>query len=465
MVPFFPKIIANKGILVYFLSLTIVTVCFSSHAMGIEYIALGIMWVSGFFAFTASNTKKWAKLNPSRFCKTIFWTAFGLRILWVIFSYFFFQARYGQPFEFGAADSIGYHDTAEWWAGMPLEQFTSSISFSGGISDFGYPFWLTCIYSIFGPSIIIARFFKAILSSFTCVLIYRLASRNIGEFPGRMAAIFSVFMPNLVIYCGLHLKETEMIFCILMFLERADYLIRNRKYNFWNIAVPALFAFSLFFFRTVLGVVALMSFFAGLLFTSSRIVGKAKRILLIVFWIFVVAIFVGGTISMEINKYWNLRDSNEITKRAYQASKGAKLAKYATGTVIAPAIFILPLSTMVDTNQDNQMLLHGGNYIRNFMGVFVLIALFHAIFKGRNWREFSLIGAFAIGYLGIIAVSGFGNAERFLLPALPCLLIITAYGVSLLTGTYYKWVKYWYIIVIFLEVSWTVAKMINHGGF
>lgn len=465
MVPFFPKIIANKGILVYFLSLAIVTVCFSSHAMGIEYIVLGIMWVSGFFTFSASNTKKWAKLNTAQFCKTIFWTAFGLRIIWVIFSYFFFQAKYGQPFEFEAADSIGYHQEAEWLSSAGWETAFNYWSHSGGVSDTGYPFWLTCIYNVFGPSIIIARFFKAILSSFTCILVYKLASRNIGEFPGRMAAIFSVVMPNLIIYCGLHVKETEMIFCILMFLERADYLIRIRKYNFVNIIVPALFAFSLFFFRTVLGVVALMAFFAGLLFTSSRIVGTAKRILLIVFWTFVVTTFVGGTISMEINNYWNLRDYNEAAKRAHQVAGGAQLAQYAKGAVLAPAIFILPLSTMVDTNQDTQMILHGGNFVRNFMGVFVLIALFHAIFKGRNWRDLSLIGAFTIGYLGIIAVSGYGNAERFLLPTLPCLLIMAAYGVSLLNGKYYKWVKYWYVIVIFLEISWATAKMINHGGF
>lgn len=463
MISIFPKQIANKGIFIYIISLSIVSLCFFSHAMGIEYIVLGITWVSGFFTFTASNTKKWAKLSSIRFCKTIFWTAFGLRIAWIIFSYFFFQAKYGQPFELGAADSLGYHEEAKWISQAGWDMAFNYWAHSGGVSDTGYPFWLTCIYTIFGPSIIIARFFKAILSSFTCVLIYKLARRNIGELPGRMAAIFSVFMPNLIIYCGLHVKETEMIFCILMFLERADYLIRIRKYNFWNIIVPALFAFSLFFFRTVLGVVAIMAFFAGLLFTSSRIVGKAKRILLITFWAFVAATFIGGTISMEINKYWTMRNSNEIAKREHQAAGGATIAKYATGTVLAPMIFILPFSTLVDSNQDTQMLLHGGNYIRNFMGVFVIIALFHSIFKEKNWRNFSLLGAFTIGYLGIISVSGYGNAERFLLPGLPCLLIITAYGISILNASYYKLVKYWYIIVVLMEIAWAVLKIKSHG--
>lgn len=465
MIPIFPQIISRKGLQIYLLSLALISILFLNHTMGIEYIIIGIVSVAGFFVCSATYTKRLAKLSPSSFCKSIFSIALLIRLIWVVVSYFFFQVKYGQPFEFEAADSLAYHLDAEWLSNVGWGTAFNYWSHFGGISDTGYSFWLTCIYRIFGPSIIIARICKAVISSFSCVLIYRLASRNIGELPGRMAAIFSVFMPNLIIYCGLHLKETEMIFCILMFLERADYLIRTRKYNFVNIFVPAIFAFSLFFFRTVLGVVALMAFFAGLLFTSARIVGTAKRILLIVFWTFVVTTFVGGTISMEINKYWNLRNSNEAAKRSYQVAGGARLAQYATGAVLAPAIIILPLSTMVDTNQDTQMILHGGNFVRNFMGIFVLIALFHAIFKGKNWRDFSLIGSFVIGYLGIISVSGYGNAERFLLPALPCLLIMAAYGVSLLNGKYYKWVKYWYVIVIFLEISWATAKMINHGGF
>ena len=89
-----------------------------------------------------------------------------------------------------------------------------------------------------------------------------------------------MLMPNLIYYCGLHLKEIEMTFLIILFLERTDYVIRSQRYNFINISLPILAASLLFFFRTVIGVTAIFSFFTALAFSSSRILGWGKRILL-----------------------------------------------------------------------------------------------------------------------------------------------------------------------------------------
>lgn len=464
MIPIFPEKIAKKGLLIYLISLASVSIVFFKHAMGPEYILLGIMWVSGFFLISSSCSKKWMRHPVKKFAWHVFWAALLLRLAWVVFSYFFYISKTGLPFEFDAADAVGYHEDAKWLA--LCEGWNTAWNYwshFGGVSDIGYQFWLTLIYKIFGPSIIIARIVKGILSAITCVLIYKLASRNIGEFPGRMAAIFCTFIPNLIIYCGLHVKETEMIFLIAAFLERADYLIRSRHYNVFTIAIPTLLALSLFFFRTVLGVVALLSLFAGLIFTSSKLVGWGKRTVLILFGIACLAGFAGGTIATEVEGYWEARVENQVLKRNAQTARGNQWAKYATGAVLAPMEFVMPLSTMVDTGQENQMIMHGGNYIRNFFGIFVLLALFYAIFKDKNWHDLSLIGAFTVGYLGVISVSGYGNAERFLLPGLPCLLIMTAYGISKLNAENYKYVKYWYIIVVLMEVAWAYFKIGSRG--
>lgn len=463
MIPYFPQKIANKGILIYLISLAAVSIAFFKHAMPWVYILLGIMWVTGFFLFSSSCSKKWMRYPVKKFAWRVFWIALLLRIVWVVFSYFFYKAQTGQPFEFGAADAVGYHEEAKWLAEAGWDTARQYYGLRNGVSDIGYPFWLIVLYRIFGPSVIIARIFKSLFSAVTCVLIYKLARRNIGEFPGRMAAIFCTFMPNLIIYCGMHLKETEMLFLIVAFLERADYLIRSRHYNIFTIAVPALLALSLFFFRTVLGAVAIISLFAGLIFTSTKLVGRAKRTMLIGLGAVSIAGFAGGTIATEVEGYWELRVVNEVNKRAYQSARGNQWAKYASGTVLAPMAFVMPFSTMVDTGQENQMILHGGNYVRNFFGIFVLLALFYAVFKDKNWRNLSLIGAFAVGYLGVISVSGYGNAERFLLPALPCLLIMTAYGISKLNAANYKYVKYWYIIVVLMEVAWAYFKIGSRG--
>ena len=160
------------------------------------------------------------------------------------------------------------------------------------------------------------------------------------------------------------------------------------------------------------------------------------------------------------------RDVNQVNKRLVQTEKGNQWAKYATGTVMAPMIFVLPFPTMVDVDQQyTQQMLSGGNYVRNFLGGFVLIALFSALFITKNWRNLSLLGSFVIAYLGIVSTSGFANSERFLLPGLPVLLIMAAYGVTLLDAKNYKFIKIWYWVVPVMAFAWAFFKLGSRGLF
>jgi len=278
-----------------------------------------------------------------------------------------------------------------------------------------------------------------------------------------MAGIFAMLMPNLIIYCGMHLKETEMLLIIMAFLERADYVLRARKYTWWNIVLPLMLAGSLFLFRTVLGVVALFSFATAVMFSPDRVIRRGRKVVLAFWVVLAIVVLAGGTIQTEVEGYWENRDANQDSKRTQQTMRGNQWAKYATATVMAPMEFVMPFSTMVDTGQHNQIVLHAGNYVRNFMGVFVLIALVTVLFVKKNWREFSLLGSFVIGYLGVISLSGFANSERFLLPGLPCLIIMWAYGISSLNSKNYKFVNYWYVIVVAMELAWAYFKIGSRG--
>ena len=240
-------------------------------------------------------------------------------------------------------------------------------------------------------------------------------------------------------------------------------MMRSKKYSFINIALPVVLASSLFLFRTVLGAVALFSFITALLFAPNNMIRKGRKVM-IAFWVVLALIILaGGAIMNEVEETWMNRESNQELKRWEQTTRGNQWAKYATGTVMAPLVFVLPFSTMVDTDQQNQLVLHGGNYVRNFMGVFALVALVSALFIKKNWRDFSLIGSFVIGYLGVISLSGFANSERFLLPGLPCLIIFWAYGLSILTAKSYRFVKYWYVVVPVMEIGWAVFKIGSRG--
>lgn len=464
MIPYFPKIIANKGLILYLISLVIVSVAFMNYAMGSVWIALGLMEVVLFFVLSSRLSITWGVLPSKQYTRMVFWTALGFRVVWVIFSYYFYLAQTGQPFEYGAADSLGYHEESAWLSGETWGKVFDYLFFlRSGYSDSGYPLYLTAVYKCFGPNVFVARLLKTIWSAWTCVLLYKLASRNLEEKVARVAGVFAMLMPNLIVYCGLHLKETEMLLIIVAYLERADYVMKSKKYNIINIAFPILLAVSLFFFRTVLGAVALFSFVTALLFAPNKVVKKGRKIM-IAFWVILALIVMaGGAIMNEVEELWLNRNTNQDSKRMEQTMRGNQWAKYATGTVMAPMVFVLPFSTMVDTGQENQMVMNGGNYIRNFMGVFVLIALFSALFVKKNWRDFALIGSFLISYLGVISMSGFANSERFLLPGLPCLIIIWVYGISILNAKNFKIVKYWYIIVPVMEIAWAYFKIGSRG--
>ena len=465
MVPYFPKRISNKGVALYLASLILVSVLFIRYIIPWYFMVMGIIEITMFFLLTNKYSKEWQHLSsPMLFEKKVFWTALLIRMVWVVFSYFFYVQQTGQPFEYDAADSLGYHEEAQWLSGLNWHDEMNYLFYRrSGYSDSGYPFYLTLLYRIIGPNIFLVRVIKAVISAFMCVLLYRLTTRNLGDTVGRMAAVFCAFMPNLYVYCGLHLKETEMLFLTIAFLERADYALRSPKMKFWDVIVPILLCISLFFFRTALGAVAALSFFTALLFSSTRVTTKSRRWRVALWAVVAVVVMGGSAIVNEVETLIQNRDTNQAMRRYEQTSRGNLWAKYATGTVMAPMVFVLPFTTMVDTGQYTQLVMHGGNFVRNFMGVFVLIGVFSALYTKKTWRDLSLIGSFTIGYLLVISLSGFANSERFLLPGLPGLIIVAAYGISVLTPKSYKWVKIWYVIVVLMQIGWAYFKLGSRG--
>ena len=467
MVPFFPKQIASKAIYLYLGALVAVTVVFFRYSMQLTYVLMGIAWVVGFFLLVPLCSRKWKDLPQKEYVTNLALTALGLRVAWVCFSYIFYTIKTGMPFEFEAADSFAYWDDGAWlstekWPVIRDYLFTSRDT----VSDSGYLLYLAFLYKIIGPNIFVTRLIKTLWSTATVLLIYNVGRRNIGEEGGRLAGIMACFMPNLIVYCGLHLKETEMLFLMMLFLERADYLIRTRNYTVLTIAAPLLPAVILFAFRTVLGVAAVFSFVTALVFTTADTIGRRKRFWLIAWLLLAMGMLVGGTITSEVESTWEVRNENLTNKRTEQTLRGNQWAKYATGTVMAPMMFVLPFPTMVDVDhQYNQQVLSGGNYVRNFLGIFVLIAVFSAIFVTKNWRDLSLLGSFVVAYLGIVSTSGFSNSERFLLPGLPVLLIMAAYGVTLLNAKNYRWVRYWYWVVPLMAFGWAFFKLGSRGLF
>ena len=466
MIPFLPKQVSSLAIGTYLVALGAISLFYWNYAMSMMYVTMGVVSVVGFFFLTSQWSRDWCRISKEQYVAMVFVVALILRIIWVVASFYYYKRVTGIPFEIGAADAIGYHGEAEWlaaedWSVVWLYYFGPG---STGISDVGYPLYLTVLYKAFGPVIMLPRILKAFLSAFMCCLLYKLASRTFGEELGRMAGIMSALMPNLIIYCGYHLKETEMLFLEVAFLERLDYLFRSRKINFLNILLPLLLAGSLFFFRTILGVAAVFAAVTGVFFSSAPAMNRGwRRVALIGWTVLSIVAFSGGTVMTEIEGYWEDREENVIKKRAEQTSRGSEWAKYATGSVMAPMVVVLPFSTMINVaGQYSQQTKHGGNFIRNFMGFFAIVSIFEAL-RRKKWRDFAMIGSFVFAYLGVVSLSGFSNSERFLLPGLPGLIMMWSYGVSTMTKTTLKLLNPWCIVVFVMEFAWAFFKLGNRG--
>ena len=470
MLSYLPKYYTDKAIHVYFALLVIVPLIFG-YPMEWYFWIFGIVEVVGFFYFSHQLPIAWKNYSPKAFAKKLFTTALIIRMIYVLFSFWFYNEMTGTPFEFNAADVVFYNEmgqyghkllsSGEWNLIEKFKQYADV-----GLSDSGYPIYLTFVYWIFDDSIFITRLLKAVWSAWTCVLVYKLASRNFGDGVGRMAAIFFMLMPNFIYYCGIHLKETEMVFLIVLFAERADFAMRSKQLDWKALIIAVVSACLLFLFRTALAAVAMIALATTLMLSSRKVLSLSKKIAIGTFVILAMFATVGNQMMSEAEELINkVNSGQQDINMEWRSTRegGNEFAKYAGAAVFAPMIFTIPFPTLVNTpTQEDQRMIHGGNYVKNITSAFTIFALFSLLFSGE-WRKHVLIIAVCCGYLVVIALSEFAHSERFHLPALPFSLLFAALGISCLQNKHKKWYNYWYMLIFVANIAWAWFKLRGRG--
>jgi 4-amino-4-deoxy-L-arabinose transferase-like glycosyltransferase len=441
---------------------------FAGRSLPLIWISFGLVEVITFFYFSNLLTHRWANISYSLFRKELFTTALAIRIIYVVFAYFFYQFMTGKPFEFEAGDSLGYHDDAMWIVDM-FESGTLGPYFSRlkhGVSDAGFSMWLSVIYYFSFKSILVARLVNAVIGAWTCVFIYKLARRNFGEHAGRISAVMAMLLPTLIYYCGLHTKETVMVFLLTAFAERGDNLIRTREFNAVSIIWIIFLGLALFFFRTALAVAAWVSLFSAILISANKLIGLSRRVMYIVLLAIAVLYIFSGAILMEIEGLSKNRTTNQQSKMAlFSTRKDANnFARYGTTAIFAPLILFAPFTTQVDIpEQENSMLINGNNFTRNVYAFFVVIALL-AILKKKLFTQHVLILSILLSYLAILAMSGYALSERFHMPAVPFLMIFAGYGITQMNNRNVKYYIPYLVIISIVIIGWNWFKLAGRGG-
>ena len=455
------------GVGTYLLALLVISIAFREHALQLKWMLWGIGEVLFFFVLTAVFYPRWKDDDPKKFWHKVFWTALVIRVVYAFVMCYYYYWETGIGFEYGAGDSRWYHDTGVYLSRCLKQGHVAYIFkflnyYTMGYSDQGYVLWLTLLYSIFGHNWLVPRLFKALMSAYICIAVYKLGARTFGERTGRLAAVMCVFMPIFVQMAGLHTKEMEMVFLSILALERMDYLIRSKKYTFWNILVPILLTGLTFGFRTIIGMCLIFAFLVFVILSSKDLVSKKGKIITIASTLVVFLAFLFSPVGreMKIIHYLKFRDLSYQTER--YDSLGLKHNELAHSKYLAPGAFVLPLAPMVEESPDHNKMIHGSTYVKNFLAFFAMLAIVMAI-RQRKWRDFSLIGAYELSYLAIIMFSFAANSERYHEPAIPLIVLMAAYA---MTHLRHKDLKLFYVYcgVLFVAlVVWNWLKLSARG--
>lgn len=473
-----PKWFAGVGIITYAAALLLIHILYFEFATEWYFVLFGLGWVVGFFVLAQRFSNAWsfrAVPSPRRFEQELFWTAFLIRVVYVVFIYFFYTEMAGQPFEFQAADAVGYTEVAQDWA-LYLEQdrlWEMLVKAAQkGVSDMGFPFLMFPLFYIFGvdAGIIVLRVCNALVGAYMAVVVYRLASRSMGESTSRLAGIFCVLHPVLICYAGMSLKEVIMTCLVALFIERSDNLLRNRHYSVGTILPVALLGLSLFFFRTVLGMIAFIALLFSLLMMDTKIVSSGRKVVIGGVIGVLLLLMVSDRILQEVNK---VRESDAMGQQRismqarYGAGKrggnGNSLAQYAGAAVFAPLIFTIPFPTaIIVEGQEDMRLIHGGNWVRNVISGLVILAMVILLLTG-DWRNFTLPLAMLLGYLVMLVFTEFAHSLRFHIPIIPFEMMFAAYAFTRLGYRRRSWYVYWCVFMIVTFVAWNWFKLAGRG--
>ncbi len=115
MLTYFPKYFSTRAIICYVVTLFLVSVIFLNYALPFQFMLFGIVPVCVFFVYGNRLTMDWQKLSSRLFTRKLFIAALIIRIVYVVFIYFYYIEFTGQPHAYHPGDELLYTYAGTWW--------------------------------------------------------------------------------------------------------------------------------------------------------------------------------------------------------------------------------------------------------------------------------------------------------------------------------------------------------------
>lgn len=472
-----PNWIVGKSIVFFFVSMIACWMVFG-YVPALDLWLVASISVVLFFYGGVNMSKSWAGAKEKRFLRNVFVAGFVIRLIWLLYVWYFFNfEHYGASFG-EQADTTWYmpfaHDLAKWITGDSPFTFAQIVEDNGAaIDDIGYPLWLAIGYTIWGEwsDAFIPMLIKCVVSAYCSICVYRIAKRHFGQGTARMAAIFVCVNPNMIYWCGNMFKEAEMVFIVCVAVDLIDKaLTSGKKLTFKSLLPGIAVGFYLFFFRSALGLVVFLAIIAHIVMASERVMSMGKKVLAGVLVAVTLFVGVGDRLRSQTEHMVNSAQSDAQARnmewRSERKDGSNSFAKYASAAVFAPLIFTIPFPTFnqAEATQYLQMQLAGGSYIKNIFSFFVILVMFMMLISGE-WRRHVFILAYTVGYVAILVISSYAQSGRFHMPIWPMLMLFAAYGIQIAKTN--ARVRKWWPMVLVLEViaclAWNWFKLKGRG--
>lgn len=435
----------------------------------IPILMFGFALIIFFFAALNIYTVRWQDLNSRDFTKKLFWHSFLYRLIFVGIMYLLtlWLDPNSFPFEIGAADAWNYHS---WGIEVSKNLYNGKLiptlyALCASRADFGFPTYLGFIYSIFGPHTFPVRLLNCLWGSMTVVYISKIARMVYSETQARLAGIISMLMLPFLWFGGMHLKETLMLFLVIIIFYQATKIVHTNRIKAYSIFSMATLSFLLFFFRTFLAIFVIICIVLYFLLNFSS--QKAnKPILFFSFVLFIISI------RYLVIHYGFQEEIHQITatgpprpeRMLFYLTKQVGLShsveiKSATlfallGSLVTPFPSLLSLEARqlgIYTHFQNEI-------VRNIMYFFAFWGIFYSL-KNKLFRKVSLMLMFILGHTFILALSARAFYARFQLVSLPFMIIFMADGIKHSKGKGTKiWIMYLMLIMIAI-FAWNMFKM------
>ena len=471
-----PNWMTNKAIAFFFVAMFACWGAFG-YVPELELWVVAGLSVILFFYGGQSMSKSWERTSDRTFVRNVFIIGFAIRLIWILYCYFFFNMDHFGHLHGDDADTGWYMDYAKDIALWIKGDYRGTLSEimnrnAGGFDDTGYPFWLAVGYVIWGDwsDVVIPMIIKCILTAYCAISIYNITKRHFGEGAARMAAIFVCVNPNMIYWCGTMFKEAEMVFLTCLAIDNFDRILTSgQRFTFKNLLPGMLATFALMSFRSVLAIVIFLAVFAHIIMASQRVMSLGKKILSGVLVALVLAVSMGDRIRTQSQELLNRAQSDrQKVNMEWRSNRegGNSFAKYAGAAVFAPLIFTIPFPTYNQAleGQMLQVQLSGGSYIKNILSFFVIIVMLMMLISGE-WRRHVFILAYTVGYHMVLVMSEFAHSGRFHMPVWPMILLFAAYGVQIAKTN--ARVRKWFPIVLVIEVvacvAWNWFKLKGRG--